>query len=299
MAEAPVTPDGGSSCYPWRWKLMLPLKAEAHVAPDGGSSCYPWRQKLLLPLMAEAPVIPDGGSSCYPRRQKLLLPPTLEALSDKYHFSGWFHSDVTSTQGAPLQFPREYQFLSPCASVKKEGQLMFNLTPGSFCVLNISYLTSRFVRWCLRKAIHLMIQVDFDVRNRENTISNKPYIIVCNHQSSVDLLGKGPWASRLILTGWALFLADVHSFCVLLPDPVIAGLQGWSYMWLWHCLSIDPRLKETGREQFWPKKGSLHRTRKNLKNLHHFTPFSVNKMFSINFNTFMTLSHGSLMELVS
>jgi hypothetical protein len=33
-------------------------------------------------------------------------------------------------------------------------------------------------------------------------------------------------------------------------------------------------------EQFWPKKGNLHRTRKNLKNLQNFTTFRVNKMFS-------------------
>jgi hypothetical protein len=33
--------------------------------------------------------------------------------------------------------------------------------------------------------------------------------------------------------------------------------------------------KEKGREQFWPKKGNLHRTRKNEQN---FTPFRVNKI---------------------
>jgi hypothetical protein len=37
-------------------------------------------------------------------------------------------------------------------------------------------------------------------------------------------------------------------------------------------------VKEKGREQFWPKKGNLRRTRKNWQN---FTPFRVNKMFSI------------------
>jgi hypothetical protein len=39
-------------------------------------------------------------------------------------------------------------------------------------------------------------------------------------------------------------------------------------------------LNEKGREQFWPKKGNLHRTRKNGQN---FTPFRVNKMFSLKF----------------
>jgi hypothetical protein len=29
---------------------------------------------------------------------------------------------------------------------------------------------------------------------------------------------------------------------------------------------------------FWPKKGNLRRTRKNLKNGQNFTPFRVNKM---------------------
>jgi hypothetical protein len=41
-----------------------------------------------------------------------------------------------------------------------------------------------------------------------------------------------------------------------------------------------------GREQSWPKKGNLRRTRKNLKNRHYFTPFTsfrVNKMFSLKF----------------
>jgi hypothetical protein len=40
-------------------------------------------------------------------------------------------------------------------------------------------------------------------------------------------------------------------------------------------------LKEKGREQFWPKKGNLYRTRKNLKKGQKFTPFRVNKMFSL------------------
>jgi hypothetical protein len=39
--------------------------------------------------------------------------------------------------------------------------------------------------------------------------------------------------------------------------------------------------KEKGREQFWPKKGNLCRTRKNLKN---FTTFRINKMFSHKFS---------------
>jgi hypothetical protein len=34
------------------------------------------------------------------------------------------------------------------------------------------------------------------------------------------------------------------------------------------------------REQFWPKKGNLRRTRKTGQN---FTPFRVNKMFSLKF----------------
>jgi hypothetical protein len=31
--------------------------------------------------------------------------------------------------------------------------------------------------------------------------------------------------------------------------------------------------KGKGREQFWPKKGNLRRTRENLKNGQNFTPF--------------------------
>jgi hypothetical protein len=38
-----------------------------------------------------------------------------------------------------------------------------------------------------------------------------------------------------------------------------------------------------GREKFWPKKGNLRRTRKNLKNEQNFTTFRVNKMFSHKF----------------
>jgi hypothetical protein len=48
-----------------------------------------------------------------------------------------------------------------------------------------------------------------------------------------------------------------------------------------HSPKISFRLhKEKGREQFWPKKGNLRRTTKNLKN---FTTFRVNKMFSHKF----------------
>jgi hypothetical protein len=42
-------------------------------------------------------------------------------------------------------------------------------------------------------------------------------------------------------------------------------------------------IKAEGSEQFWPKKGNLRRTRKNLKNRPNFTPFRVNKMFSHKF----------------
>jgi hypothetical protein len=50
-------------------------------------------------------------------------------------------------------------------------------------------------------------------------------------------------------------------------------------------------LKEKGREQFWPKKGNLHRTRKNLKNGQNFTTLALGsiKCFPISFNTFKTL----------
>jgi ribosomal protein L3 len=41
-------------------------------------------------------------------------------------------------------------------------------------------------------------------------------------------------------------------------------------------------LKKDG-EQFWPKKGNLRHTRKNLKNGQNFTPFWVNKMLSYMF----------------
>jgi hypothetical protein len=43
---------------------------------------------------------------------------------------------------------------------------------------------------------------------------------------------------------------------------------------------ISRLLKEKGREQFWPKKGNLRWTRKNLTNGQNFTTFRVNKMFS-------------------
>jgi hypothetical protein len=41
--------------------------------------------------------------------------------------------------------------------------------------------------------------------------------------------------------------------------------------------------EEKGREQFWPKKGNLRCTMKNLKNGQNFTLFSINKMFSHKF----------------
>jgi hypothetical protein len=49
---------------------------------------------------------------------------------------------------------------------------------------------------------------------------------------------------------------------------------------------ISRLLKEKGREQFWPKKGNLCRTRKNYKNeknRQNFTPFTFNKMCSHKF----------------
>jgi hypothetical protein len=46
---------------------------------------------------------------------------------------------------------------------------------------------------------------------------------------------------------------------------------------------ISRLLKEKSREQFWPEKSNLRRTRKNLKNGQNFTPFGVNKMFSHKF----------------
>jgi hypothetical protein len=42
---------------------------------------------------------------------------------------------------------------------------------------------------------------------------------------------------------------------------------------------LRKRAVELGREQFWPKKGNLRRTRKNEKNGQNFTLFRVNKMF--------------------
>jgi hypothetical protein len=45
----------------------------------------------------------------------------------------------------------------------------------------------------------------------------------------------------------------------------------------------EPQVLEKGREQFWPKKGNLRRTRKNLKNGQNFTTFRVNKMLSHKF----------------
>jgi hypothetical protein len=43
---------------------------------------------------------------------------------------------------------------------------------------------------------------------------------------------------------------------------------------------VSRLIKEKGREQFGPKTGNLHRTRKNGQN---FTPFRVDKMFSLKF----------------
>jgi hypothetical protein len=45
---------------------------------------------------------------------------------------------------------------------------------------------------------------------------------------------------------------------------------------------------EKGREQFWPKKGNLRRTRKNLKNRISLLLESI-KCFPFGFNTFKTL----------
>jgi hypothetical protein len=45
---------------------------------------------------------------------------------------------------------------------------------------------------------------------------------------------------------------------------------------------ISRLLKEKSREQFWPKKGNLRRTRKNLKK-DRISTFMVNKLFSHKF----------------
>jgi hypothetical protein len=52
-------------------------------------------------------------------------------------------------------------------------------------------------------------------------------------------------------------------------------------------ISASARIsKGKGQGAVLAKKGNLHRTRKNGQNS---TPFRVNKMFSISFNTFKTL----------
>jgi hypothetical protein len=66
---------------------------------------------------------------------------------------------------------------------------------------------------------------------------------------------------------FTVFLSTVLRYIVLLP-----GFQKGR--------DIKASLKEKGREQFWPKNGNLHRTRKNGQN---FTPFRVNKMLSHKF----------------
>jgi hypothetical protein len=50
---------------------------------------------------------------------------------------------------------------------------------------------------------------------------------------------------------------------------------------------ISRLLKEKGREQFWPKKGNLRRTRKNLKIGQKISLLSGStKCFPLSFNTF-------------
>jgi hypothetical protein len=62
---------------------------------------------------------------------------------------------------------------------------------------------------------------------------------------------------------------------------------------LYHVLSVSSRiskgqgyqgfLSKRAGSSFGQKKGNLHPTRKNLKNGQNFTPFRVNKMFSLKF----------------
>ncbi|XP_064648981.1 1-acyl-sn-glycerol-3-phosphate acyltransferase alpha-like [Lineus longissimus] len=55
----------------------------------------------------------------------------------------------------------------------------------------------RIVGWMLLKTVHFIMQIKIDIRNKENTLSDKPAIMVCNHQSSIDLLGMmSIWPSR-------------------------------------------------------------------------------------------------------
>jgi hypothetical protein len=57
----------------------------------------------------------------------------------------------------------------------------------------------------------------------------------------------------------------------------------WDFCQDFKRAGISRLLKEKGREQFWPKKGNLCRTMKNLENGQNFTPVMVNKMFSLKF----------------
>jgi hypothetical protein len=70
------------------------------------------------------------------------------------------------------------------------------------------------------------------------------------------------------------------SICIMQPTKN-SGNQYWCFCQDFKRAGISRLLKEKGREQFWQKKCNLRRTRKNLKNRQNFTPFRVNKMFSL------------------
>jgi hypothetical protein len=53
----------------------------------------------------------------------------------------------------------------------------------------------------------------------------------------------------------------------------------WCFFQDFKRTGLSRLLKEKGREQFWPKKVNLRRTRKKLKNGQNFTTFRVNNVF--------------------
>jgi hypothetical protein len=73
-----------------------------------------------------------------------------------------------------------------------------------------------------------------------------------------------------------MFLAGIvlgirHGSFVSSVSSRISKGQGYQGFQDFKRAGISRILKEKGREQFWPKKGNLRRTRKNLKNGQNFT----------------------------
>lgn len=60
---------------------------------------------------------------------------------------------------------------------------------GNQQFLQFALLSSRFIIWAMNH-VKTLFGIEVEIRGQENLQSDKPYILVINHQSSLDCIGK-------------------------------------------------------------------------------------------------------------